>query len=150
MPTVGNASHYSNSITRTATHRITSGSSRYFQDEGSGTHPLWWPGLEGEIEALVKSCQPCHEAKQAPPKSPLHPWSWPCKPWERVHLDFAGPFMGKTFLLAHSKWGEVQEMSSTVTDNGPQFVSQEFADFMKSNGVDEPHGPSSNSLVCSE
>ena len=78
-----------------------------------------------------------------------------------------------TFLLAidaHSKWGEVQEMSSTtavktvevlrrmfaayglplqiVTNNGPQFVSQEFADFMKSNGVRHtqctPYHPASN------
>ena len=55
-----------------------------------------------------------------------------------------------------SKWGEVQEMSSTttfktsevlhklfaayglpqqVTDNGLQFVSKEFSEFMKANGI---------------
>lgn len=58
---------------------------------------------------------------------------------------------------AHSKWPEVYEMSSTtvaktitilrhifaayglpeqvVSDNGPQFSSKDFADFMKENGV---------------
>ena len=79
---------------------------------------FWWPGLDGDIEALAKSCQPCHEAKQSPPKAPLHPWSWPSKPWQRIHLDLAGPFMGKMFLLAidaHSKWGEVWEMASTTS-----------------------------------
>lgn len=134
---------------------------------------FWWPGLDGDIEALAKSCQPCHEAKQSPPKAPLHPWSWPSKPWQRIHLDFAGPFMGKMFFLAidaHSKWGEVWEMAGTtsaktievlrrlfaayglpqqvVTDNGPQFVSAEFATFLKANGVRHirctPYHPSSN------
>ena len=34
-----------------------------------------------------------------PPKAPLHPWSWPERPWERVHADYAGPFLGHMFLL---------------------------------------------------
>ena len=113
---------------------------------------MWWPGMDGEIEKLAKTCEACHQAKQAPAKAPLNPWSWR----QRVHLDFAGPFLGKSFLLAvdaHSKWGEVFEMTSTttsktigilrqlfaayglpqqlVTDNGPQFTSEEFAVFLK-------------------
>ena len=68
--------------------------------------------------------------------------------------------MGKSFFLvinAHSKWGEIYEMSSTTTtktievlrhifaayglpqqlvsDNGPQFISEEFTSFLRSNGV---------------
>ena len=61
---------------------------------------MWWPGMDAEIERVAKSCDACHEAKQAPAKAPLNPWSWPDKPWQRVHLDYAGPFMGKFFLLA--------------------------------------------------
>ena len=114
--------------------------------------------------------------KQAPPAAPLSPWSWPTKPWQRVHLDFAGPFLNKMYLLAvdaHSKWPEVFEMSQTtslktisvlrhlfakyglpeqiVSDNGPQFISEEFETFMKSNGVKHtrcsPYHPSSNGAV---
>ena len=32
------------------------------------------------------------------------------RPWQRVHIDFAGPFRNKNFLIvvdAHSKWPEV-------------------------------------------
>ena len=134
---------------------------------------LWWPGLDKELEDCAKSCVACQAVKSAPAKAPLHPWLWPAKPWQRVHVDFAGPFLGKTFLIvvdAHSKWPEVMEMTSTtalktimelrklfaayglpeqlVSDNGPQFVSEEFAIFLKSNGIKHircsPYHPSSN------
>lgn len=137
---------------------------------------FWWPGLDKEVEDTVQACLACQSVRNAPTPAPLHPWLWPPKPWQRVHLDFAGPFLGKTFLLAvdaHSKWPEVIEMTSTtaqrtieevrqlfashglpeqiVTDNGPQFVSEEFGKFLKENGVKHircsPYHPSSNGLV---
>ncbi|KAL5517106.1 hypothetical protein EMCRGX_G002578 [Ephydatia muelleri] len=102
----------------------------------------------------------CQVAKSAPPKAPLHPWVWPSKPWERIHVDFAGPFQRKTFFIvvdAHSKWPEVIPMSTTtslatvveltrlfasygipqqlMSDNGSQFTSQEFKKFLRTNGV---------------
>eukprot|EP00731_Ephydatia_muelleri_P016133 Em0009g557a len=134
---------------------------------------VWWPGLDSNIEELVKSCPQCQETKSAPPKAPLHPWVWPSKPWERIHVDFAGPFLGKMFFIvvdAHSKWPEVIPMSTTtslatvaevtrlfasygmpqqlVLDNGPQFTSVEFKEFLRTNGVRHiqiaPYHPSSN------
>ena len=53
---------------------------------------VWWPGLDSNIEELVNSCPQCQVAKSASPKTPLHPWVWPSKLWERIHVDFAGPF----------------------------------------------------------
>ena len=75
-------------------------------------------------------------------------------------MDFAGPLCGKTYFIivdAHSKWPEVFEMTSTTTlktidilrqvfaayglpdqlvsDNGPQFSSEEFQLFLKCNGI---------------
>ena len=136
----------------------------------------WWEGIDKGIETLVKSCKSCQTVRNSPPMAPLHPWLWPTKPWQRLHLDFAGPFQGRMYLLvsdAHSKWPEIIAMKSTtanktieelrklfasyglpeqiVTDNGPQFVSEEFATFTKANGVKHiksaPYHPSTNGAV---
>lgn len=67
---------------------------------------VWWPSLDSDIERQVKSCQACQEQHNVAPKAPLHPWAWPTPPWQRLHVDFAGPFRGVTFLVvidAHSK-----------------------------------------------
>ena len=54
---------------------------------------VWWMGIDKDLESLAKSCPECAEVKQAPPSAPLHPWIWPSRPWQRIHLDFAGPFL---------------------------------------------------------
>ena len=138
---------------------------------------MWWPGLDEDIQDLVKSCETCQAVKHAPAVAPMHPWEWPPRPWQRVHIDFAGPFQGATFFVAvddaHSKWPEVEVMTSTtaaktievlrrmfashglpeqiVSDNGPQFVSEEFAAFMRANNIKHirsaPYHPASNGLA---
>ena len=137
---------------------------------------FWWPGVDKAIEELARNCQSCQAVKHSPSVAPLHPWIWPSRPWQRIHLDFAGPFQGTTFLVvvdANSKWPEVFPMTNTTTaktvevlrqlfssyglpeevvsDNGPQFISEEFSDFMKANGVKHvriaPYHPASNGLA---
>lgn len=134
---------------------------------------VWWPNMDREIENTVKACQICQENKVSPPTAPLHPWLWPSQPWSRLHLDFAGPFMGRMYLIivdAHSKWLDAHIMPTitsertietlrcvfanhglpqkVVTDNGPSFTSEEFRMFMKKNGIKHvttaPYHPSSN------
>ena len=51
--------------------------------------------MGAEIENLVKSCSTCQESRPSPPAAPLQPWEWPSEPWSRLHLDFAGPFLGQ-------------------------------------------------------
>nr|XP_055071051.1 uncharacterized protein K02A2.6-like [Misgurnus anguillicaudatus] len=134
---------------------------------------VWWPGIDADIELQVKMCQSCQQIQKMPPQAPLHPWEWPSKPWERIHVDFGGPCEGYMYLVvvdAHSKWPEVRLMTSTtagktidvlrnlfshyglpevlVSDNGPQFVSQELANFLKANHVKHirsaPYHPATN------
>ena len=59
---------------------------------------VWWPGIDADISAKVQSCHQCQENQKSPPLSPLQPWKWPDRPWSRIHIDHAGPFMGSTFL----------------------------------------------------
>ena len=80
---------------------------------------VWWPHLDQELEKRARECESCQEGRKAPTAAPLHPWNWPTKPWARVHLDFAGPFLDKMFLVivdAHSKWPEVLEMHCTTAE----------------------------------
>ena len=137
---------------------------------------VWWPNMDSEIEQYVRNCATCQMSTKDPPVTPLHPWEWPQSPWTRVHADFAGPFLGKMYLIlidAHSKWMEVHITSTAtsavtinklkltfsslglpeilVTDNGPAFSSQEFAAFSKANGIRHvtsvPYHPASNGLA---
>ena len=137
---------------------------------------VWWPGLDKDIEERVQCCLECQSNQCSPPLSPLQPWKWPTRPWSRLHADFAGPFMGRMFLIiidAHSKWLEVHPVTSItstvtiqhmrtifstfglpeilVTDNGPSFVSREFEEFLCWNGIKhkttDPYHPASNGLA---
>ena len=70
---------------------------------------VWWPGIDRAIEQLAHSCTACQENKNSPALAPLHLWSWPTTPWDRVHVDFLGPFMGNMVMVvmdARSKWPE--------------------------------------------
>ena len=133
---------------------------------------IWWSNLDSSIERRAKACTAGQGNKHLPPKAPLHYWPWPHAPWDHIHIDFAGPFMGKMLFIvvdAHSKWPEVCIMTSTintrtisvlremfarfglpkqlVSDSGPQFTSDEFEQFLV-NGVNHirssPYHPSSN------
>ena len=107
-----------------------------------------------EMESCVYECDDCQRNSRNPARAPLHSWEQPEKSWKRLHIDFAGPFCGSMWLIlvdAQSKWPEVIQMKSTtasktvevlrslfsrfgiphqlVSDNGPQFVSDEYKQF---------------------
>ena len=124
---------------------------------------VWWPNLNTQLENIVSSCEKCQLTRPLPAKAPLHTWHWPEHPWSRIHLDNAGPFLNKMFLViidAHSKWLEVLPVNNATTAttikqllnvftthglpntivlmqvNGSVFTSDEFSNFMKQNGIE--------------
>ena len=78
---------------------------------------VWWWGIDKDLENVVSSCDSCQQTRHSPPWAPLHQWEFPSAPWERLHANFAGPFLNKMFLAvvdAHTKWLEVLPMSTTT------------------------------------
>ena len=67
---------------------------------------VWWPGIDSDLEAKVKACHACQVNQKSLSVVPLYPWEFPSRPWSRLHIDFAGPFLGKQFIVlvdAYSK-----------------------------------------------
>ena len=137
---------------------------------------VWWPGLEKDIEMTVRTSAECQSVCFTSPVAPLHPWKWPTRPWSRLHLDYAGPFLGKMFLVlidAHSIWIEaictlsatsemvIQELKTLlsrfglpetiITVNRSCFLCKEFETFLKENGImhimSASYHPSRNGLA---
>nr|XP_049466096.1 uncharacterized protein K02A2.6-like [Anopheles coluzzii] len=134
---------------------------------------VYWPRLDDEIVQYVAACEACAAAAKSPPQAKPTPWPKPSGPWQRLHVDYAGPILGDYFLVvvdAFSKWPEIVKTSTTtsratvailrglfarfgmplsiVSDNGPQFTSQEFKNFCECHGIRQvttaPFHPQSN------
>ena len=79
---------------------------------------FWWPNLDSEIEDMIKRCENCQMSRSVPAKTSIIPWIWPKRPWCRIHCDFAGPYLGKKFLIvviSYSKWLILFSMPSWST-----------------------------------
>ncbi|BET03530.1 Integrase core domain [Nesidiocoris tenuis] len=132
----------------------------------------WWHKIDKAIEELTYACVVCQASQPNPPRQ-FQSWPTPDTPWERVHIDFAGPFCNSMWLLvidAYSNYPYITRMDSItskavisalkdifliegppktlVSDNGRQFVSEEFESFCSKAGIGHlttaPFHPASN------
>ena len=137
---------------------------------------VWWPRIDEDVANTVRTCQPCQLSAKRHAKPLVTPWPKATAPWERVHIDYAGPIDGHNFLIitdAYSQYSVIKVVPNLstatlithmryffadyglpcliVSDNGRQLVSQEFKQFLKKNGVrhitSPPWHPSSNGLA---
>lgn len=68
---------------------------------------VWWPGMDKEIEQVVHECYVCAQLAPNALPAPLHSWEYLARPWQRVHVDFAGPFQNMNWFIlidAHSDY----------------------------------------------
>ncbi|KAL1446815.1 hypothetical protein WDU94_012377, partial [Cyamophila willieti] len=138
---------------------------------------VYWTNIDRDIERLVRGCETCAQIKSSPPKVSVHPWECPQGNWERIHIDYAGPFQNAYFLVcvdAKSKWVEVNILKTAptstntihlleniftthgyptviVSDNHSIFQSEEFRTYCTTQGIFQkfiaPGHPATNGLA---
>ena len=135
---------------------------------------VWWPGIQHEIINLVKQCDECIK-KATPRREPMISSQLPQYPWQRVATDLF-VLKGTNYILVidyFSRYLEVRKLSSTTTssvihalkmifsqhgipeevvsDNGPQYTSQEFEEFTSTydfhHTTSSPYFPRSNGMA---
>jgi transposase InsO family protein len=133
---------------------------------------LYWPQMSAAMKDYVAQCDVCVRYQRAPDREPMISHDIPDLPWMKIAADlcdFDGRILLvivdyysnyvevesvksatsanviKVFHAMFARWGIAQEL---VTDNGPQFASQEFARFTEHWGVkhitSSLHYPQSN------
>ena len=140
---------------------------------------VWWPGMEIHAENLIKNCGIC-QAVNPDGKERLEPLkikAAPIKPFSTVHIDLFGPLKTGISILGiideFSRWPECYVLDNTqtkhiissldktfgrfgspdiiVSDNGPQFISWEFKNYLSSKGIRShlvtPYYPQANSSI---
>ncbi|XP_033109336.1 uncharacterized protein K02A2.6-like [Anneissia japonica] len=116
--------------------------------------------MDKDVEEFVKKCPGCQLVGQAEPPEPLMSTELPDGLWRSVGVDFLGPLPTGDYILVvdyYSRFYKIDIMRSTtadrtvrslevmfarhglpqviVSDNGPQFISGEFRDFVEVNGI---------------
>ena len=170
---MGNARDSTFEAKASCVERTPRGSSRQHSIQAACAILRWWPGLDAEIEQYVGVCPDCVEQRRDPYQATLYRWEYPSTLWQRLHVDYAGPLFGFYRLMwvnGHTKYAGVHlvhnpDSKSTikvqrslfahfglpdqiVTDNGTPFVSDEFSEFLRDNGIrhlrSSPHHPQNN------
>lgn len=121
----------------------------------------YWRNIDKDVENTVRSYLECAKVQNELKKIVLHYCEDPETNFQRVHIDYAGPFQGHQFFIlvdAKSKWPEVriEKESPTspstirflenifsshelpeilVSDNATIFKSEEFMKFCQKNGI---------------
>lgn len=121
---------------------------------GLARQSIWWPGLSKQLEELIRNCKECLKAQRQRPQ-PLNPTPLPQLPWQKVGSDLF-EWRQSTYLLLvdyYSRYIEIARLTRTTTaevvthlksifarhgipetlvsDNGPQYASREFSEFVQ-------------------
>ena len=136
---------------------------------------VYWPGISNDVKEMVKACRTCIEFSKAQQQEPLMPHPTPQYPFQKVGADLF-ELKNKNYLVVadyFSLFPEIVPLSSLTslaiqnalkpifsrygcpevlfTDNGSQFSSKEFAEFVREWNVEHhtssPRFPQSNGLA---
>lgn len=92
----------------------------------------WWPGINKAIEKLTRNYDICNVTRNDPPKAEIHEWEPAEVPLERVHVDYAGPYMNAYFFVfvdVFSKWPIVQIVKDITAETTIRICKEIFTDY---------------------
>ena len=121
---------------------------------------VWWPKIDSDVETFCKACHCCHVEGQLGAPEPMPRFVPSTAPWQDISADLLGPlptaksilvvvdYFNRFFKLAVSKsttsakiigaihpiFAQFGVPCSLWTDNGLQFVSEEFETFLQTQG----------------
>ena len=134
---------------------------------------IYWPRIDADIEKMVRACRECVADLPSQPKETLQPHTTPIRVFEHMASDIF-THGGRQFLVItdiKSGWPTTYNVGRTCrdndlidafrttfmntavptvlySDNGPQYTSRRFNDFLTQWGVQHvtssPHYPQSN------
>ncbi|XP_062557522.1 uncharacterized protein K02A2.6-like [Armigeres subalbatus] len=137
----------------------------------------WWPGIDHDAVKMCETCEGCRLVQASDPPEPMQRRLLPEKPWVDIAIDFLGPMPTGEYILVvidyYSRYMVIEIMNKitaqetigrlkriflvwgpprTITlDNAKQFVSNEFEEFCKTNGIHlnhtSPYWPQANGEV---
>ena len=117
---------------------------------------IFWPGMSSEMKQYISACERCRELDSVTDaKETLMSHEVPSRPWEKIATDIF-TLDGKDYLVTidyYSNFWEVDRLPNTkasttilklkshfahygipdqvISDNGPQFTSDQFANFAR-------------------
>ena len=114
---------------------------------------VYWPGMTGDINQLIAGCEVCQKFQASNQPETLQPHDLPSRQWEKVGVDLF-ELDGKDYLITVdylSNFWEIDKLADTrsvtvikalkahfarygipsmvISDNGPQFTSENFKNF---------------------
>lgn len=138
---------------------------------------VWWPKCDKDSEHIVKACKGCTLVSMPNPPNPLKRRELPVEPWMDIAIDLMGPLPSGDYLLVvidyFSMYKEIKicrkitsaeiisqlkdtfcrvgNPLSITSDNGKQFVSEEFKSFCAERNITMfnsiPYWPQQNGEV---
>ena len=88
-------------------HELHEGHSYIVKMKGLFRSYVWCPIIDQDIESLANKCKGYQKVRVQALTVPLHPWEWPIKPWQCLHVEYTGTSWFLNIVDAHSKWPEV-------------------------------------------
>ena len=129
---------------------------------------VWWPKIDHDAEQVCKSCHGCQAVEEFCAPEPMQWVEPPSGPWQDVAIDVLSPLpSGENLLVVVDyyscffevvimHWTTSQKMIEALTpiftrygypfsllksDNAPQFVSEEFENFLATHGIHHQKSP---------